>query len=328
VRLIGDQTLRYELVKDWERLPDGWSHFDVPSICTDADDNVFLYCRGELPIMVFDKTGHALDSWGDVHFGVRPHCVFMATPGELFLVDEGEHSVGRFTTSGLKLQQIGPSGVPSPTGYDGENYRTTTTGAGPYNRPTGLSVGPDDHLYISDGYGNCQVHHFDTAGSLVGSWGAPGRGPGELYVPHAVAVDPRGRVLVADRENERIQIFSAAGEVLEIWTDVQRPQGIFIDGTELVYVAEGAWPVGWESQRPGGGVFTERVPGRISVYNLDGNVLARWEQPDPLEGGFLLSPHGIWSDSEGSIYVGTNVGTFGKILGQEGGECVLKFARL
>jgi sugar lactone lactonase YvrE len=328
VRLIGDQTLRFELVKDWERLPDSWSHYDVPSICTDADDNVYLYCRGEQTIMVFDQNGEPLESWEAGQFGVRAHCAFMSKAGELFLVDEGEHSVGRFTTAGQKLQQIGPSGVPSPTGYDGENYRTTTAGAGPYNRPTGLSIRHDGHLYISDGYGNCQVHHFDEAGTLVQSWGTPGRGPGELYVPHAIAVDAQGRVLVADRENERIQIFSGSGEVLEIWTDVQRPQGIFIDAAGLVYVAEGAWPVGWESQRPSGGVFTELVPGRISIYDRDGNVLARWEQPDPHESGFLLSPHGIWSDSAGSIYVGTNVRTFGKILGQQGGDCVLKFTRL
>jgi DNA-binding beta-propeller fold protein YncE len=328
VRLIGGQTLRFELVKNWERLPDCWSHFDVPSVCTDPDDNVYLYCRGNQPIMVFDRDGRALDYWKVANFGVRAHCAFMSATGELFLVDEGQHSVGRFTTAGARLQQIGPSGVPSPTGYDGENYRTTTTGAGPYNRPTGLSIGPDDHIYIADGYGNCQVHRFNEAGDLLLSWGAPGSGPGEFYVPHAVAVDPDGRVLIADRENERIQIFSAGGRVLETWTDVQRPQGIFIDAAELVYVAEGAWPVGWESRRPGGGVFSKRVPGRISIYDLDGNVLARWEQPDPNEGGFLLSPHGIWSDTEGSIYVGTNVGTVGAILGQEGGECVLKFARL
>lgn len=328
MRVIGDQTLRFELVKDWERLPDGWSHFDVPSICTDVDDNVYLYCRGERRMMVFDKAGQSLGSWGDVNFGVRPHGAFTSAVGDLFLVDEGEHSVGRFTTAGVKLQQIGPSGVPSPTGYDGENYRTTTTGAGPYNRPTGLSMRHDGHIYVSDGYGNCQVHHFDETGTLVHSWGAPGRGAGELYVPHDLAVDPQGRVLVADRENERIQIFSAEGEVIETWTDVQRPQGIFIDASGFVYVAEGAWPVGWESRRPGGGVFSERVPGRISIYDLEGNVFARWQQPDSQEPGFLLSPHGIWSDSEGSIYVGTNVGTFGKTLGQEGGECVLKFARL
>jgi hypothetical protein len=327
VRLIGDQTLRYELVKDWEKLPDGWSHFDVPSICTDADDNVFLYCRGELPIMVFDKAGHAVDSWRDVNFGVRPHFVFMAAPGELFLVDEGEHSVGRFTTSGVKLQQIGPSGVPSPTGYDGENYRTTTTGAGPYNRPTGLSLGPDDHLYVSDGYGNCQVHHFDKEGTLVGSWGAPGRGPGEFYVPHAVAFDSRNRILIADRENERIQIFSPGGDLVETWTDVRRPQGIFVNSDGQVFVAEGAWAVGWESQRTGE-IFTTRVPGRISVYDPDGNVLARWEQPDEDEDGFLLSPHGIWVDSQGSLYVGMNVGTYGEVLGQTKAECVLKFACL
>ena len=74
MRLIGDQTLRFELVKDWERLPDSWSHYDVPSICTDADDNVYLYCRGEQTIMVFDQNGEPLETWEAGQFGVRAHC--------------------------------------------------------------------------------------------------------------------------------------------------------------------------------------------------------------------------------------------------------------
>ena len=321
----GAESLRFELVKGWEVLPPGLTHFDVPSICTDAEDNVYLYCRGDRRVMILEKNGRVIDSWGSPEFGVRPHGAFLSRGGDLFLVDEGEHSVGKYTTSGTLLQQIGPSGTPSPTGYDGANYRTTRVAAGPYNRPTGLSMRNDGHFYVSDGYGNCQVHHFDDRGNLLNSWGAPGRGEAEFYVPHDVCVDSQGRVFVADRENERIQIFASDGSYLAVWTDVQRPQGIFIDDAGLVYVAEGAWP-GWESQRFG--EFSRPVPGRISVYDRDGSVLARWRQPDPGEDGYLLSPHGIWSDSEGSIYVGTNVGTFGEILGQEDAECVLKYARL
>lgn len=324
--IIGADSLRYELVKGWEILPPGMTHDDVPAVCTDTQDNVFLYCRGNTRMIIFDKGGHVIDSWGSAEFGVRPHGAMLAPDGDLYLVDEGQHSVGKYTTSGMLVRQIGPSGTPSPTGYDGENYRTTAVPAGPYNRPTGLSMGADGHFYVSDGYGNCQVHHFDGSGNLVGSWGSPGRGAGEFYVPHGICVDSHGRILVADRENERIQVFAADGKYLEEWTDVQRPQGIFVDDAGLVYVAEGAWPVGWESQRTG--VFTEPVWGRISIYDPAGNVLLRWRQPDPAEDGFLLSPHGIWCDSEGSIYVGSNVSTFGKVLEEQHAECILKYARL
>jgi hypothetical protein len=303
------------------------THFDVPSICTDADDNVFLYCRGDYRMIILDSGGQFQDTWGGAGFGVRPHGACLTRDGDLYLVDEGQHSVGRYSSSGTLLQQIGPSGTPSPTGYDGENYRTTNVPAGPYNRPTGLSRRGDGHLYVSDGYGNCQVHHFNDAGSLIGSWGAAGRGEGEFYVPHDICVDGRGQILVADRENERIQVFAADGQYQRTWDDVRRPQGIFTDGDGLVYVAEGSWPVGWESQRFSK-VYSEPVPGRVSVYDPDGNVLARWEQPDPAQDGFLLSPHGIWVDSQGSIYIGTNVGTFGKVLGEQHAECVLKYARL
>lgn len=322
---FGSGELSFELVNGWEHVPDGWHHFDVPAICTEASGNVYAYWRGDHSIVVYDRKGRCLDSWRRPPFDVRAHGIFMSRDNRVYLVDEGSSSVGCFTLAGDLVNQIGPSGSPSESGYDGVNYRTITHGAPPYNRPAGVGVAPSGEVYIADGYGNSRVHRFTPGGELVQSWGEPGRGVGQFHVPHDLWVHTDGRVFVADRENDRIQVFSSDGQLESVWTDVQRPQGLFIDPDGVLYVAEGVWPVGWESQRRG--PFTTAEPGRISLYDLEGNVLVRWSNPDPAEPGYLLSPHGIWVDDEGAIYVSANVGTMGEVMGIGTGEALLKFAR-
>jgi NHL repeat len=324
---VGSAGLEYELVKHWEHLPDGFIHFDVPSICTDSQCNVYLVCRGNRRVITYDRDGTCIDAWGPPPTTARAHGSYSNDDRTIFLVDEGEHSVSQYSLDGSwLLRTIGSGGTASDSGYDGRNYRTITRGAPPFNRPTGLCIGPTGDLYVSDGYGNCRVHRFAGDGSLIHSWGDPGRAEGQFYVPHAVWCHRDGRVFVADRENERIQIFDSEGRYLSEWADVQRPQGIFIDSDDTVYVAEGAWPREWQSQPRGW--LTDPEPGRISIYDLDGNVLARWSQPDPTDEGYLLSPHGIWVDDERSIYIATNVGTFGEIFGESRAEAVIKYARI
>ncbi len=324
-RVVGSGDLKFELVDGWQHVPEGWHQFDVPAVCTDQAGNVYTFWRGDHRVVVYDRSGHCIDSWSEAPFDVRAHGIYMSPAQQLYLVDEGTHSVGRFTTAGKFLTQFGPSGVPSDSGYDGENYRTVTHGAPPYRRPTSAAVAPSGEVYVSDGYGNSRVHRFTADGTLLQSWGEPGRELSEFHVPHAVWVHTDGRVFVADRENERIQIFTPDGQLESYWTDVQRPQGIFIDSDERVYIAEGSWPAGWESQRRG--PITTPEPGRISVYDLQGGVLSRWSNPDQAEPGFMLSPHGIWVDDEGSIYTCANVGTMGEHLGTGPAPTLLKFAR-
>jgi DNA-binding beta-propeller fold protein YncE len=133
---------------------------------------------------------------------------------------------------------LGVMNTPSDTGYDGKNLMTITRGAGPFNRPTNIAVGPKGDLYVPDEYGNCRVHQFSSSGQLKRSWGSPGRGPGEFYLPHGIAVAADGRVFVCDLESDRIQIFSPDGEYLSEWTDIQRPTHIVFDAQGRAYVSE------------------------------------------------------------------------------------------
>ncbi|HEY5273627.1 MAG TPA: hypothetical protein VIJ34_10385 [Acidimicrobiales bacterium] len=306
---FGSGALQFELVEGWEQLPAGWKHEDVAAVCTDDARNVFLYCRGDHPVMVYDQDGRFLDSWGEGKFSYRTHGMFMNGENEIFCVDDSGNSVGRYATDGTLLQQIGSVGVLSDSGYDGADMATITHGAPPYNRPTNLAVAPSGDLYVSDGYGNSRVHRFTDGGDLIQSWGEPGGGPGQFRTPHSAWVHTDGRVFVADRQNDRVQIFDGEGNYLSEWLDVQRPQDIFIDDAGLVYVGELVYRKGDVSSRRG--PIAEEEPSRISIYDLDGNVLLRWSDSDPSKDGFFIAPHGLWVDNEGSIYMAEVTNTIG-----------------
>src|SRR5438128_1779331 len=79
---------------------------------------------------------------------------------------------------------------------------------------------------------------IDPDGKFMFSWGEPGAGPCKFHVPHGIAVDREGTVIVADRENSRLQFFSPTGAFLREWTDIARPCDLEFDAAGNIYVAE------------------------------------------------------------------------------------------
>jgi DNA-binding beta-propeller fold protein YncE len=302
-------------------------HRDVAGVAVDGEDQVFLICRGDHPVLVYDQGGRFLRSWGEGQFTYRTHGITAGPDGTVWCTDDGNHTVRQFTPDGRLLMTLGTLDTPSPTGYDGKDYMTITEPGGPFNRPTNLALGPRGDLYVSDGYGNCRVHRFSPGGELKQSWGTPGTGPGEFYLPHGIAVAADGRVLVCDRENDRIQIFSPDGEYLDQWTDVQRPTHLVFDGQGRAYVSELWWHPGQTSRRHGP---TERArPGRVTVFDPAGRVLLRWGTPEACAPGSFAAPHGIAVDSRGDVYVSEVTWTFAvsRGLAPEGCHTFQKFAR-
>jgi DNA-binding beta-propeller fold protein YncE len=317
----------FAVVEGWEQLPPGYVHRDVAGVAVDGEDRVYLICRGDHPIIVYDQQGNFLGSWGEGLFTYRTHGISVGPDGTLYCTDDGNHTVRRFTPDGKLLLTLGTLGTPSDTGYDGKNTATVSRPGGPFNRPTNLAVGPRGHLYVSDGYGNCRVHRFSPTGTLERSWGTPGQGPGEFYLPHGIAVAADGRVFVCDRENDRIQIFSPDGEYLSEWTDTQRPTHLVFDPEGRAYVSELWWHPGQTSGRHGP-IQTAR-PGRVSAFDRDGRVLARWGTPDATAPGSFAAPHGIAVDSRGDLYVSEVTWTFAESRGlvPPGCHTFQKFAR-
>ena len=176
-------------------------------------------------------------------------------------------------------------------------------------RPADIAVDPDNgDVYIADGYGNARVHRFSADGELIQSWGEPGTGPGQFYIPHGIAVAADGRVFVCDRESDRIQIFSPDGEYLSEWTDTQRPTHLVFDAAGTAYVSELWWHPGQTSRRHG--VTQTPKHGRVSVFDRDGRLLARWGTPEATKPGSFAAPHGLAVDSKGDVYVGEVTWTF------------------
>jgi sugar lactone lactonase YvrE len=315
----------YEVVEGWEQLPPGYAHRDVAGVAVDGEDHVFLICRGEHPVIVYDRDGHFVRTWGAGEFTYRTHGITVAPDGTVWCTDDGNHTVRRFTPEGKLLATLGTLNVPSDTGYDGQDSMTIRRPAGPFNRPTNLAVGPRGDLYISDGYGNCRVHRFSATGELKQSWGVPGTGPGQFYLPHGIAVAADGRVFVCDRENDRIQIFSPDGEYLAEWTDTQRPTHLVFDARGRAYVSELWWHVGQTSRRHGR--IEQARHGRVSVLDPAGRALARWGTPDACAPGSFAAPHGLAVDSRGDVYVSEVTWTFAvsRGLAPEGCHTFQKF---
>lgn len=301
-------TLTFAPVTGWEQLPEGFAHGDVAGVGVDAHDRVFLITRSEHRVIVYESDGTFVRSWGETVFTPRTHGLTVGPNGAVYTVDDGDHTVRRFTADGQLQLTLGTPGVPSDTGYDGTDEATITHGGPPFNRPTNVAVAPTGDLYVSDGYGNARVHRFSADGKLLQSWGEPGTGPGQFEIPHGIGVLADGRVLVCDRENDRIQLFSPDGTYLGEWTDVQRPTQVFIAQDGLLYVSELWWGAGQRSYAHG--EIHQNQYGRVSVLDAEGHVVTRVGGGQPGTPGNFAAPHSVAVDSHGDLYVAEVTQTF------------------
>lgn len=285
---LGTANYTYEVVENWAKLPEGWSFKEVASVGVDANDNVYAFNRGAHPMMVFDRHGNFLRSWGEGIFP-RAHGITVSPDETLFCTDDGDHTVRKCTLDGKVLFTLGVSGKPAPF-MSGD----------PFNRCTHVAIDPrSGDFYVSDGYGNARVHKYAPDGTLLLAWGESGTDPGQFNIVHNIATDSAGWVYVADRENHRIQVFDPNGKFETQWVNMARPCGLYIDqATDIAYVGELGVAIASNAQALG-------VGPRISLYDTKGNVLARLgNKPEGEAPGQFIAPHGICIDSRGDIYVG------------------------
>ena len=278
---VGQGRYEYEVLEDWARVPQEWTA-PMAAVAVDSHDRVYGFNRGEHGVIVFDKDGSYLFDWGETEFAF-PHSIYADRHDNIWIVDRNDGQVLKFTPQGELLLTIGKKGYRSDTGADNSvfsssGYAQVTHAGEPFNLPAGVAVAESGEVFVADGYANCRVHKFDADGNHLMSWGEPGSGPGQFMLPHGMWIDSRGRVLVTDRENDRVQVFTPDGRFVSQWpSELIGPAAVFVDSDGTAFVAE-----------HNGGFF--------SVLTQDGDRIVRWGGPQ------FRSCHGVAGDSEGGIY--------------------------
>lgn len=259
VVVMGDR--RYRVERPWGEASDTYPLGMISRIAVDSQNRVYAYQRAEPPVIVYAPDGAIHAAWGEGRLA-DPHGMTIGPDDRVFLVDRDAHQILIFGPEGEELGTIGTRHDP--------RFQA------PFNSPTDVAVAADGEIYVSDGYGNSVVHRFAADGAHLATWGQPGSGPGEFTTPHAVAVDGRDRVLVADRENNRIQLFDRAGAFLNEWRDVYHPMDIFVDDRGLVFV-------------------TDQIP-RLSLFTPDGALIGRCR-------AVWNGAHGIAGNAAGDLFL-------------------------
>ena len=288
--VLGGGEHRYRVVEDWAKLPDGWEFRDVAAVAVDSKDRVYVFNRGEHPMMVFDRDGKFLRSWGEGLFG-RAHGIHIDADDNLYCTDDGDHTVRKCTTDGKVLMTIGIPGKPAPF-MSGQ----------PFHRCTHTALSPKGEIYVSDGYGNARVHKFSPDGKHLMCWGTSGTQAGEFNLVHNIVTDTDGWVYVADRENHRVQVFDGNGKYEAQWNNLHRPCALYCcnaaSGPSFIVGELGpGMPVNLK--------YLNLGP-RLSIVDKQGKLIARLggEDGPGTETGKFMAPHGLAVDSRGDIYLG------------------------
>jgi len=269
----------YQLVEHWVHFPPEVSTWGmVTGVDVDAHDNVFVFHRNDrMPIMEFDRRGNFVRAWGQGLFKTT-HFLRVDREGSVWITDRGDMRAIKFDQRGKILLTLGKKGVL------GDN---TSTDA--FNGMADLAVARNGDIFVADGEGpNTRVAKFSKSGAFLKWWGGKGSAPGQFDMPHSIAVDSKDRVYVADRSNNRIQIFDRDGTYLNEWTHFGTPWGISIRG-DRVFIVDGT------------------ANNCLYVANLkDGAIIEK------IEG--LSNPTAVAIDSAGALYVaevnGTNLKKF------------------
>ena len=252
---------RYRVERPWGELPPDIELVALSQLAVDRDGRVYTYQRAVPPVVVFEPNGAFRAAWGEGLIA-DAHGIFISGDDRVFLVDRDAHQILIFTTEGEQLGALGSRHAP--------RFQA------PFNHPTDVAVAADGEIYVSDGYGNSAVHRFSASGEHMTTWGRPGSGPGEFTTPHAIWVDRGDRVLVADRENNRVQVFDREGRFIEAWGDVYHPMDIAEDDSGMILV-------------------TDQIP-RLSMFSPEGELTGRCR-------AVWNGAHGVASNAQGDIFL-------------------------
>jgi hypothetical protein len=253
---VGNQKFQYRIVRDPLFIPPGIDIGEVSAVGCDSNDDVILYSRGLSKLTRFTAEGQFIsDITIDEMEGA--HGMYVAPDNTLFCTDQVANKIFHLSSKGELLDVI-----------DGRK--------GLFDQPTDCCILSDGTILVSDGYGHTNIHAFSEDLEWVKKWGKSGSKQDELILPHCVRTDKYGRIYVCDRENDRIVVHKAAGEVIAVWKNLLRPSAMLIDDdSELIYVAE--------------------LDYKLTILNFNGEVLCQFGQgkDDKCQKSSMVLPMGL-----------------------------------
>lgn len=280
----------YEVDPAWPKKPASLPWEQIAGVAVDGQGRVWTFNRAEPPVQVFSAAGDFLFSWGEGLFS-GPHYLRIDQEGKVWTADYKRHLVRKFEQDGKLLLTIG---TPDEAGEDELHL----------SGPTDMAISPAGDVFISDGYGNNRIVHFDRDGKFVKTWGTLGVGPGQLSQPHGIAMDSKGLLYVCERNNGRIQVFNQAGESLTQWRNLINPWGIHINSHDEIFVC-GSTPARWTERGNLGNPPHDQI---LMKFDTTGRALELWAFPLAKEGelvpGHLDWMHGMGFDDAGNVYFG------------------------
>ncbi len=284
----------YQLIRNWPNLPRGFKLGNPTGMCIDTNQHIFIFHRADRTwppsgqmhdsyissktILMLDRdTGKILNSWGEGLF-IMPHGLTVDMENNLWVTDVGLHQVFKFSHKGKLLMKIGEAKVPG-------NNSTH------FNLPTDVAVKKDGSFYVSDGYGNSRVVKFSLTGEYLFEWGKKGNKEGEFNLPHAIDLDNEENIYVADRENNRVQIFDPEGEFINQWADDSfgKISSVVFDKEKKGFVAADYTTSS-----------SDMVMGsEIILFSSSGNFITKLEMKEGLKCWY----HNVAIDNQENIYV-------------------------
>jgi streptogramin lyase len=220
---------RYDVnMTKWAQLPAGSAWGGLTSwVAADGKGTVIVLVRKAPYFRVFTTDGKFVKSWGDEDLFVEAHSAQFDRDGFIWATDPNGHVVHKFSPDGKLIMTLGKKGMA------GDNSSHDT-----FNRPNAVAFAPNGDVFVSDGYVNSRVVQFSKDGKFIKIiGGVKGNGPGQLQLPHGVAIDSKGRLLVSDSDNKRIAVFDKDGKFIENWAAPCRGN-IVVTSDDTVYVSD------------------------------------------------------------------------------------------
>jgi hypothetical protein len=260
----------YDSVPNFFKLPRDLYFGEGIGVATNSKGHVFVYTRsGDTRLFEFDQNGNFVREIGAGLYGFEfAHAVRVDRDDNIWAVDEGSNMVIKFNPEGRVVMVLGRR----PEMVEGLVTDAPPLQPQPYvfNRPTDVGWDPAGNIFVTDGYGNSRVVKFDKNGRFIKSAGTRGSQPGQLNLPHNMAMDAQGNVYVNDRSNTRVQVFDNDLNFKAIYDNIGSPWAICISQGphQYLYVS---------NSLPDNGLAQYRdITGEIYKMELDGTIIGKF----------------------------------------------------